>query len=181
MQRPLIENGKVVNVAEIESDTLVVSKVKHYEMLAKEDADYAARFEEWRELANKRGLEIGSSADEVALRIVMREGLKTVAQTEADDTKVANLFRQLTALEVDIAAREAALLDLRAQTLPERPKLVRRKRWFPINGYTVGPEGGNIGDLWDGKVYTRPEKVPEEANVDVGGSKPLEQEQLVVA
>jgi hypothetical protein len=34
--------------------------------------------------------------------------------------------------------------------------------WAPPEGCTLGPEGGNMGDVWDGQSYTRPPPVPRE-------------------
>jgi hypothetical protein len=46
-----------------------------------------------------------------------------------------------------------------------RPKLQRTRRWVPPDGFTLGPEGGDIGDAWDGRQYIKPERA-ENADAD---------------
>lgn len=157
-QKPVLKDGKVVNVIEIDGETQVVTKDRHKEMIAAEDADYAQRLGAWRALVQQRHNTIQAATDELSLARATVSALKVTAGNEKDDRKAALALRQILSAEAGIAAIEQGIKVLRAEPLPEKPALVRPKRWFHPEGLEVGPAGGNIGDLWDGEKYTRPEK-----------------------
>lgn len=161
MQRTVIQNGVVVNVVEIGPETAVVSKARGKELAAEEERVYAGRLEEWRGVAAERKRQEEAAVAEIHARVAAREAIKVRADKEKDGIKAAGLLREMLALEKDIATKGAALIALRAREMPEKPRLVRASRWAHPEGCEVGPEGGNIGDLWDGVAYVRPEKVIE--------------------
>lgn len=56
--------------------------------------------------------------------------------------------------------RKAGIAAVLAEhALPAKPRLVRAARYVYPDGCEVGPAGGNIGDLWDGRSYRKPKKV----------------------
>ena len=97
-QRPIIKDGVVVNVIELDEETDLVTAEQHQQMQSVEDDDYAQQVEAWEEIEGER---------------------------------------------------------------PERPKLTRAKRWIVPDGHEVGPEGGNIGEAWDGQAFTKSPAVEE--------------------
>jgi len=98
-QRPIIKDGVVVNVIELDEETAVVTAEQHQQMQSVEDDTFAQAVEDWE----KEGKE------------------------EKEDKE-----------------------------RPERPKLTRAKRWVVPDGHNIGPEGGNIGEAWDGQTFTKP-------------------------
>ena len=102
-QRPIIKDGVVVNVIELDEETEVVTAEQHQQMQSVEDDNYAQAVEAWEEIIK-----------------VDNEGER-----------------------------------------PERPKLTRAKRWVVPDGHEVGPEGGNIGEAWDGQAFAKAPAVSE--------------------
>lgn len=157
MQLPLIKDGLVVNVVELEPETACVDKAKHKEMSAAEDAEHGRRMDEWRAIANAHTLEIEKARQQLLLAHSAALAVKTAAKETKPGAEKAALDRILFA-ENEVEQWRAKVAELQGRPLPPRPKMERAKRWFYPDGHEVGPEGGNIGDLWDGKTYTRPAK-----------------------
>lgn len=157
-QKPILRDGKVVNVIEIDDATQIVTKALHKEMMAAEDADYAQRLESWRAQMKQRHNSVQATIEELTLARATVNALKMTASNEKDDRKAALALRQILSAEAGIAAMEQNVNALRAAPTPEKPTLARPRRWFHPEGLEVGPAGGNIGDLWDGQTYTRPVK-----------------------
>lgn len=158
VQRPVLKDGVVVNVVEISDDTMIVTKDEHKQLMAKEDADYEQAAAEWRETVKGREAQIRDAAERLGLARMTVSALKVKAAEEDSDTKAAQALRRILAEEEAVTQLEAELARISAGPLPPKPKLIRGKRWFHRYGFDVGPAGGNIGDLWNGQEYVRPEK-----------------------
>ncbi len=157
MQRPLIKDGKVINVIEIDDETESVTKAEHKEMLAAENADYAERMAAWRTAisAHQQTLAEARSRSFVAMGIANAMRIQAATATGREKTVLENRIdgadEQARAATAEVAALETA-------QLPKKPSLVRTKRWMCPPGVELGPAGGNIGDTWNGKTYTREAK-----------------------
>jgi len=114
-QRPIIKDGVVVNVIELDEETAVVTAEQHQQMQSVEDDNYAQAVEAWEEIIK-----------------VNNGGALGRVPTQVDGGE-----------------------------RPERPKLTRAKRWVVPDGHEVGPEGGNIGETWDGQAFTKAPAVVE--------------------
>lgn len=158
MQLPLIEDGIVVNVIEIDDDTMIMTKDRHKELQAQEDAGYADRLAAWRKRSRACHGELNATMKRLGMANMTLSAVKIRAADEKQDAKAALLLRQILSMEADIEQHQRAVEIAQATPLPPKPRLVRAKRWFHPPECTVGPEGGNIGDRWDGKQYVRPEK-----------------------
>lgn len=158
MQRPIIKDGIVVNVIEIGDETEIVTKDRHKELMASEDAQYAEHFTSWRGQIRAHQDEIGTAAEKLSMARMTLAAMKTKAEGEKDGTRAVYTLNQILSLEKEIAGQEAAVKQLQERPVPPKPKLVRSKRWFHPEGLEVGPAGGNIGDIWNGQEYVRPVK-----------------------
>jgi hypothetical protein len=160
MQRPILKDRIVVNVIEIGEDTEIVTKSRHKELMAIEEADYARRAAAWRASVGERQLEVRQAAEKLTMAKMTLAAVK--AQAGKAGVDATQLLKQILALDDEIAGHEKAVAELQAKPIQEKPRLDRGKRWFHPEGLEVGPAGGNIGDIWDGKAYTRPEKASRE-------------------
>jgi hypothetical protein len=158
MQRPILKDGVVVNVIEIGADTEIVSKKRHKQLTAEEDARYAIAAAEWRETAKAHEDEIRLAAEKLGLARMTVSALKVKAADENVDAKAALALKQILAEEEAVSKLEADLSAVSTRPLAPKPKLIRAKRWFHPEGLEVGPAGGNIGDIWNGQEYVRPAK-----------------------
>lgn len=156
--RPIIKDGLVVNVVEIDDDCAIMTKAECRRQEAAELADYAARVAAWRERVALMRAEVDAAREKAGIAMATMSALKARAASEKSDAKVAALFRQASGMEQEVNTLVADVRSLQERPAPAKPRLVRGKRWFYPDGVEVGPPGGNIGDLWDGKSYTRPEK-----------------------
>jgi hypothetical protein len=157
-QRPVLKDGIVVNVIEIEDDTEVVSKDRCKQIRAEEDARYERAAAEWRGSVKEKEKEIREAGERLGLAKMTVSAMKVRAAQEKNDTLAAMAFRSAMAEEENAAKIEAEFAALRTQTLPPKPKLTRAKLWFHPEGLEIGPAGGNIGDMWNGQEYSRPTK-----------------------
>jgi Mg-chelatase subunit ChlI len=155
-QRPILKDGTVVNVIEIGDDTEIVSKAQCKQFMAEEDARYQKAAAAWRETVKVREDEIRDVAERLALARMTVNALKVKAAEEENDTKAAQAFRRVMAEEEAVTKLEAELASMSTRALPQKPRLIRAKRWFHPDGLEVGPAGGNIGDAWNGQEYVRP-------------------------
>lgn len=163
-QLPILKDGVVVNVIEIDNETEIVTKDEHKRRAAEEMAAYETSLAEWREVIRGRQNEAHEALTKLQMAKMTLEAKKTTAAEEKTDAGAALALRQILSMEEEVKRHEKAVLDIEARPLPVKPKLVRRKRWFHPQGLEVGPAGGNIGDLWDGKTYSRPLKVEESSS-----------------
>jgi hypothetical protein len=165
MQLPLIKDGLVVNVVEIEEGTLCCSKAEHKHLGAAEVADYEARAAAWRaEIAAHH-----EAIRQAELQHFMACGVAAAAKDKArqGDGNSAQLLKHVLTTDEEAAAYAANLTALRATSLPDRPAMHRARRWIMPDDHIIGPPGGNIGDTWDGKSYIAPEgKTASEKAVD---------------
>jgi hypothetical protein len=162
-QRPLIKDGVVVNVIEIEDDTLPCTKARHKELAAIEQASYEAKFNAWRKVVMDHRQAILQARQAAFLAHGVLNALKVQAEAEKAKPKWKRLLPSAYTSRISDAERQVAdanrqIAELEALRLPEKPKPVRSKRWIHPDGHEVGARGGNIGDRWDGKKYTRPPK-----------------------
>lgn len=157
-QRPLLKDGIVINVIEIEDDTEVVSKDRCKQIRAEENARYERAAAEWRDSVKEKEAEVREVGERLSLARMTVSAMKTKASQEKTDTLAAMAFRSAMAEEENAAKIEAEFAGLCKQTLPPKPKLARAKLWFYPEGCEIGPVGGNIGDLWNGQEYVRPTK-----------------------
>lgn len=154
MQRPILKDGIVVNVVEIDEGTAIVTKAEHRQMSEAEEAEYANRLLIWQGAVKAAKTEIS----EVEVQLFMVTGMAAAAKADARNANggaAAHLDRILVA-EAEVEAWQAKLVDAKAMPLPERPRLERALRWIYPEGCLIGPEGGQIGDSWNGIKYTRP-------------------------
>lgn len=156
MRIPLLnENGDVVNVIEMADGCQAVSKAVHHEMTTRELADYETRAKTWRVQLAERQTALDEAKQghfmatgvEAALRAEATTGLKGEAAERALDAIVA--------AGNEVKAYSDNLAELESKPLPERPRLERAHRWIIPEGLRIGPEGGEIGDRWDGESYIR--------------------------
>ncbi len=163
MQRPLLKDGVVINVIEIDENTLVVCKAEHKQLQAEEDAAYTAQLEEWRAVIKARQGELGAASERLGMAKMTLSAMKVKVAEEKGDARAALALKQILSMEADVEQNEQAVMALHARPIPAKPKLVRSTRWIRPDDCEIGPAGGNIGDRWDGKQYVRPEKVLAEA------------------
>jgi hypothetical protein len=156
-QRPLIKDGVVANVIEIDDDCEIMTKAECRKREAAEQADYEERAKAWRDQAAAMRAEVAAAQEAASMARATVEAVKGQAANEKNDRKAAQLLRQILALEDEAKAHAAAVDGLRARPMPPKPRLERPKRWFHPDGHTVGPPGGNIGDSFDGSKYIAPE------------------------
>jgi hypothetical protein len=162
-QRPLIKDGVVVNVIEIEDDTQCLRKADYKRLTAAEDADHEAQMAEWRATVAKRQADIAEARQSAFIAVGVVNALKVQQAAEAEKPRWKRLIpshfeSRITSAANQVRAAREKIAELEAQEMHPKPKLVRPKRWFHPDGLVVGPAGGNIGDRWDGKSFTRPEK-----------------------
>lgn len=154
MQLPLIRDGIVVNVIEIDEDTISASKGDHKRLSAEENAEYEARASEWRAAINAHAEAIKAAEMQLFPARGAANAVKSdVRKSQGDAQKALN--RVLVA-DAEVEAWEAKVADMRVQPLPSKPQMVRGKRWICPDDAFLGPAGGAIGDLWDGKAYSKP-------------------------
>jgi hypothetical protein len=156
MQRPILKDGVVVNVVELDDDTMVTTKARHKELTAAEDAEYQAKIDEWRIAHGAHQAKITAAAEALAMARMTLGTVKAKADKEKNETKAAAALRQILTMEKDISAKEEDLAKIQGEPSPPKPVHKRGKRWFHPDGVEVGPAGGNIGDIWDGEKYVRP-------------------------
>lgn len=155
-QRPIIKNGKVVNVIEIDDDVQIVTKAEHKAALEVENAAHAADVSAWRAEITKMRDEVSEAHQKAALAMGAAEALKDQARKDKNAGKPPRLFDQILDLEAEAKAHaeEAGRLALRPK--PPEPTRAHVRRWFHPLGLEVGPPGGSIGDTWDGRQYAPP-------------------------
>lgn len=158
MKLPILKDGIVVNVIAIDDDTQVVTKAQHKELCAKEDAEHETAMATWRKLMSERKAALDAIVTDITMGQMMLAAVKERASTEQNDGKVAALMREALKLETNIQGHQERLVAADRAELPTKPHLVRGMRWFHHEGLEAGPVGGEIGDVWDGKSYTRPVK-----------------------
>lgn len=163
MQRPILKDGAVVNVIEIDENTKIVTKEEHKALAAAEDAEHEQRLGEWRAVIAERRREVNVASEALGMLKAMLKATKVNAEKAATDAEAARLLQQILALEKEVSEGEKAIAAMLTVPLPAKPKLVRAKRWFHPDGLEAGPAGGNIGDLWGGATYTRPEKLSSDS------------------
>ena len=152
---PLIKDGVVVNVVELDDDCACVTKAVHKEMSASEEADYRKRLDAWRQRGQARHEEIAAAKRKAFTALAVANALKLQARVERRGNGNADPFlRRIKEAE----AWRGKVAELQATPLPPKPKMIRTKRWFHPDDVIVGPSGGNIGDRWDGKRYIMPEE-----------------------
>jgi hypothetical protein len=157
MQLPVLKDGIVVNVIEIGEDTQIVTKARCKELIAIEDAEYAERIAAWREAVGELRKAHEDAAGALGMARMTVAAVKERARKVTGEAGAQEALRQILALEGDVTAHERKLAEIAARPMPEKPRLVRGKRWFHSDGLEVGPAGGNIGDRWDGVAYVRPD------------------------
>lgn len=157
-QRPIIRGDTVVNVVEIDDDCACMTKAEHKQMFEAEDADYAQRFAAWRALGQARHAEIQAAKQKAFMARGVAGGLRAHAEAEANKRhgNADAVMRRVRDAEKEAEDWRVKVNELESKPLPPKPKMVRAKRWFHPDDVIVGPAGGNIGDRWDGRKYTRP-------------------------
>jgi len=144
MQFPLIKDGIVVNVVEIDDATMCVSKAEHREMAAKEAADYTNRFNAWRREIVKRRDAI-STAHTSHFMATGAAGV-ILAEARANAGDAAAMLDRVLVANAEVEAWAAKVADMKAQALLEKPRMIRAARWIYPDDHVVGPAGGNIGE-----------------------------------
>lgn len=157
-QRPLLKDNIVINVIEIDDDTLIMTKAEHKELMAQEDAEYEAKAAEWRATIGSVRASIDAEVDKLTNARATLSAYKITAEAEPSPAKAGAMLKQILAMERGIIEQEKVVAEVGKTKVPEKPRLIRAKRWFRPDDVVVGEPGGNIGDVWDGKQYTRPEK-----------------------
>jgi hypothetical protein len=155
MRLPIIKDGIVVNVIEIDEATAIVDKATHANLCASEEADYAQRYAEWQ----TQVAAVETAIAEARTQHFMASGIAVAVKTEAKGVDVESapaMLDKLLVAEAEVEAWAAKIADMQAQPLPEKPKLIRTARWMYPEGHIVGPEGGEIGDSWNGNAYIKP-------------------------
>lgn len=159
MQKTILKDNIVKNVIELDEDTIIVDKATHKKISIQEESEYQIQLETWNAIIEKRKSDIYIVSKDIGMANMTLAALKMHANTEEDDSKAALALRQILSLEVDISERERTLDAIKSGPFPAKPILIRGKRWFHPDGFEVGPDGGNIGDVWDGEKYNRSEKI----------------------
>lgn len=154
MQLPLIKDGLVVNVVELDPGTVCVDKGTHKRMGLEENTAYAGRAREWRAELDARQAAIADAEQQLLAAATAAAVVKNAARKASGDA-AATLDRVLVA-EAEVDAWVAKVAQMRMAAGPEKPAMVRAARWICPEGFYVGPAGGNIGDTWDGRAYTPP-------------------------
>ncbi|WP_088347777.1 MULTISPECIES: hypothetical protein [Rhodomicrobium] len=154
MRLPVIKDGVVINVVEMDADTLCVDKATHQQMLADEDDGHRAALALWGADISERHAAI----QQAKRNLFMASGFASAVKNQVREGKISGdgaLTSVLTA-DAEVEAWQAKIADMKAQPLPERPILVRGRRWICPEGCILGPEGGQKGDIWTGEAYVRP-------------------------
>lgn len=154
MQYPLIKDGVVVNVVEVSESTLCLSKAEYKAMAAKDEAAYAEAVKAWRSALLIRRLEI----TEAETGLFMARGAAEVIKEQASGKKgkARDALDRVLSADGEVNAWEEKLAAARRAEFPAKPRLDRAPAWIVPEGHELGPVGGNIGDLWDGKAYSAP-------------------------
>ena len=80
---PLIKDGVVVNVVELDDDCACVTKAVHKEMSASEEADYRKRLDAWRQRGQARHEEIAAAKRKAFMALDVANALKVQAKVES--------------------------------------------------------------------------------------------------
>lgn len=158
MQRPILKNGVVVNVIEIDEDTAIVTKAQHKRLQAGEEEAYATELKAWREAMTARQGEMSAAMEGLGLANMTLSAVKAKAASEKVDARAALALTQILSMEAEIEQMHQGIAELKSTPAPLKPRLIRAKRWFYDDDCEVGPAGGNIGHVWNGKGYERPAK-----------------------
>lgn len=158
MQRPILKDGIVVNVVEIDEDAAIMTKGQHKKLHSDEDAAYTVQLRAWREAVKARQGQVSAAMERLGLANMTLSAVKAKAAGEKLDAKAALLLSQILSMEAEIGAMHQSIAIIQSTPPPLKPKLIRAKRWFHDDDCEVGPAGGNIGDTWNGKGYERPAK-----------------------
>jgi hypothetical protein len=157
VQRPLLKNGVVVNIIEIEDDTCICTKEEHKARTLEENSAYANRLAGWKGHMAKLKNQFDAAKGKLITARMTLAALEA-RRSDATDPKVATTFTtQINQAKDEVAAAQSALDQIQRAPLPQKPLMFRAKRWFHHeDGIQVGPAGGHIGDTWDGKKYIAP-------------------------
>ena len=151
---PLLKDGVVINVIELDDDCACVTKAVHKEMSASEEADYRKRLNAWRQRGQAHHEEIAAAKRKAFMALGIANALKVQTRGESRGNGNTDPFlRPILVADKDAEAWRNKVAELQAKPLPPKPKMIRTKRWFHPDDVIVGPSGGNIGDRWDGKRY----------------------------
>jgi hypothetical protein len=156
--RPLIKGNVVVNVIELGDDTEHMTKARFKQLKAADDADYEARLNAWRDQMRAHRDAIKGAQQKAFMAQGVVHALKEQAAAEGkkrtgDPSRFAKRIQEA---EREAEGWRTKIAEMEVSALPPKPRPVAIKRWFHPEDVTVGPPGGNIGDQWDGKRYSKP-------------------------
>lgn len=154
-QKPIIKDGIVINVIEIDETTQVVTKAQYKEAQVADEANYNRQLEIWRAEMRQRRANVEAALTELGMARATVAALKVTAGNETDDARAALILRQILVAERDIAAIEKNAKMLQTSPISPKPTTMRGKYWFHPDDMEIGPDGGNIGDVWNGEKYVQ--------------------------
>lgn len=163
MQLPILKDGIVVNVIEIDEDAVTCSKAELKMQMLAEEAEHNAAMEEWRMAC--KAISDSVKAAVASVEKAREDAAAAIRRAEkGGDAKKA--LAAISAAQSEVEARTGNLEAVRATPLPEKPRLVRKTRWAVPEGFVVGSPGGSIGDTWNGREYVRPDQEAEDTKRD---------------
>lgn len=156
MRVPLIKDGVVINVTEMAEGCAAVTKAEHRAQMAREDAEYEEQAAIWRGKLAERQAALAEAKTQHFMAVGVAQALRGDAKKGLKGDAAERALNTIVAAEDEVKAYADNIAEIEGQPLPERPRMKRAHRWIIPEGCEVGPEGGEIGDRWDGTVYSRP-------------------------
>lgn len=159
MQRPILKDGVVVNVVELKPGTYCCAKAELRELMAEEDAAYAAQLAAWRETVKgmQRDMNTALANLDNARQVAGATQQRVMKARQSGKAKSADaLLNSVLEAGEQVTAHEQRVAELAQRVPPEKPTFARPHRWVVPEGCEVGEPGGNIGDTWDGQRYVPP-------------------------